>query len=190
MTKDIPMSCTSEGKHIIKLKKIAGKKNTASKGCHSHSQTDLEKLGRPLVRPLTNLIYDSLDLEIFQESWKHARVAPVLKSGKPKVNRGVGGKPSREPNSHCPISMKVTMSKFFQQCVKFQLQEHVIKHGFIPQSQHSYEPEKSTETAVAHAFDLIDSYLLRKKLERLSCSHMVKKWIGSYLEGRKNCTEK
>ena len=185
-----------EEKEVINM--ISRMKNTNSKDNQGLTQTDMKKLVRAIVVPLTKIVNVSLLNGIFPEVWKTARVVPAAKPGKNPDNLA----------SYRPLSMLVPFGKLIENAAKIQIQEHAVTTGAIPHSQHGYQAGRSTDTALAVAmrtidealkrrkkcavllfdfscaFDLIDFRLLDEKLLRLGYGRSVRKWVRSYLANR------
>ena len=177
---------------------ITKMKSTDSKDNQGLSQTDMKKIARAIIVPLTKVVNVSLLNGIFPEVWKTARVVPAAKPGKSPANAA----------SYRPLSMLVPFGKLIENAAKIQMQEYAVKTGAIPHSQHGYQAGRSTDTALAVAmrsidealkrrkkcavllfdfscaFDLIDLRLLDEKLLRLGYGRTVRKWVRSYLSNR------
>ena len=63
---------------------ITKMKSTDSKDNQGLSQTDMKKIARAIIVPLTKVVNVSLLNGIFPEVWKTARVVPAAKPGKKK----------------------------------------------------------------------------------------------------------
>ena len=180
------------------LRKVGKMKNTDSKDAFGLSQTDMKKLIKSVVAPLTSVVNLSLRSGEYPDRWKIARVVPCPKPGKP----------TNELSSYRPLSMLVPFGKVIEACVKDQMQNYARRSGYIPESQHGYQKGKSCDTAIGHAlrvvdeaikkgkkvaavlydysaaFDLVDAELLIKKLGDMGCGRRAIKWVRSYLRER------
>ena len=143
----------------------------------------------------------SFQTEVFPTSFRIAQVTPILKKQ---------GLSADDPANVRPISNSLTVSKILERLFLRRLNPHLAATGSMDPYQSAYCSCRSTETAmlrvssdlcgemdngqvsmlitldISAAFDTIDVSIL---LDRLCCyfgvTGMPLKWIGSYLEHRK-----
>ena len=163
-------------------------------------QTDVWKKGvSVLAGPIARICNLSLSSGIFPDILKQAVIHPVFKGN---------GKDPRDPGSYRPISILPSLSKIIEIVVRDALQDWLMLHGFIPESQFGFLPGRSVDMALAcaqadwteaksrgdivgilafdlsAAFDTIDSKKLLAKLESAGISGTPLKWFSSYMSGR------
>ena len=159
----------------------------------------IEKLRR-LTPFITRIVNKSLSSGAFPESWKHAKITPLIKK--------TGLDPSL-PASYRPVSNLTFLSKVLERIVHRQLVQYLTVKNLFPRLQSAYRRSHSTETALlkvftdvinaidagevallsfldfSAAFDTVDhKILLRKLSSSFGFSSTVYNWFSSYLTGR------
>jgi hypothetical protein len=149
---------------------------------------------------ITRIVNKSLSSGVFPESWKHAKITPLIKK--------TGLDPSL-PASYRPVSNLTFLSKVLERIVHKQLVQYLTVNNLFPHLQSAYRRSHSTETALlkvftdiinsidagevallsfldfSAAFDTVDHKILLQKLSSsFGFSSTVYDWISSYLTGR------
>lgn len=143
---------------------------------------------------LTCIINTSIVTGIFPNSWKHALVVPLYKSGD-----------SDDMNNYRPISLLPIVSKILEKIVAGQLVEFLESNKLMSNTQHGFRPRLSTETALtvvsekifqnmdsnkisiltlcdlSKAFDSVSHEKLLNKCNILKIDHF---WFSNYIKNR------
>ena len=169
-------------------------KNTSSCGSDNISLRFLKESLPITIMYLTCIINSSITTGTFPESWKHAIVVPVFKTGD-----------TMEPKDYRPISLLPIISKVLEKVVAAQLTSHLENNQLLSKTQHGFRPKLSTETALltltsslfqtmdkrnislvtmcdlSKAFDSVNHEKLLSKLTMLRIDSF---WFHSYLQNR------
>ena len=138
--------------------------------------------------------------ETVPSGFKKARVKPLYKKG------------SRlEPGNYRPVSIVSVLSKILERAVNGQLNEYLVKKGFLYEFQRGFRHKYSMDTCLINlddfiktemskgnyemkvmidlqkAFDCVDHSLLIEKLATLGVTSLD--WFRSYLGDREECTQ-
>jgi hypothetical protein len=149
--------------------------------------------------PISMLINESLDTNIFPDCLKIALVTPIYKKGD-----------QSDPSNYRPISSLPILSKLFEMNIKNQLMDFLENHSLLCSRQFGYRKHHSTEQLlqsllqqwrtsldkkqatyistlsldVKKAFDSVNHQLLVTKLQKFSLSSAAIELIKSYLSNR------
>ena len=154
---------------------------------------------------ITHIVNKSLSSGVFPESWKHAKITPLIKK--------TGLDPSL-PASYRPVSNLTFLSKVLERIVHKQIVQYLNENDLFPHLQSAYRRSHSTETALlkvftdiinsidagevallsfldfSAAFDTVDHKILLQKLSSsFGFSSTVYNWLSSYLTGRTQYVE-
>jgi hypothetical protein len=133
---------------IIKI--INSMKNKNSSGFDNLTNRMLKREPHAFARLIVNLINDSIDVGIFPNSLKTAKVIPIFKKGD-KLNL----------NNYRPIALLPVLSKNFEKIINSQLNT-ITDNGFIDDNQFGFRSGHSTEDAVVKLVDKIEKDLASK----------------------------
>ena len=158
----------------------------------------LIKAAKTSVLPvLTHLINLSLDLGVFPEALKIARVVPLHKGGK-----------KDDPSNRRPISILPFFSKLYEKVVHAQLSYYIEKNKILMENQFGFRKGLSTDIAVLKlvdwisdafeaglipaavfldmkkAFDTVDHSELIQALDSIGVKGSSLEWFSSYLHNR------
>ena len=155
----------------------------------------LKECATELAPSLTRIFNCSLQSGRFPESWKHANIIPIHKSG--SIN---------DVRNYRPISLTCIVSKVFERCVYNKINSHIIVD--IHELQHGFMKGLSTTTQLlqvydeinsivdckgqvdaifldfSKAFDSIPHELLTYKLQSFGIQGKLLSWFGDYLTNR------
>ena len=175
--------------------------NTSSTGPDGISNKHLKHLGPHAVRVLTDIFNHSLHNNAIPNTWKLAKIIPILKPNKPPT----------EPTSYRPISLLCTPSKILERLVLNNINTHIP----LSNTQHGFRSQHSTSTLLTHltqttleglnankpatrtllatidiskAFDTVPRHLLINKILNTPIHSAYKKWLANYLSGRRGQT--
>lgn len=161
------------------------------------------KLAKVVLAPsITAIINKSIQIGIFPDQLKLAKVYPIHKGG-----------PKSDPANYRPISILPTISKIFEKHINKHLMAFLNKYKLIHKSQSGFRQKHSCQTALVKlidqwmtcidkgdlvgtvfldfkkAFDLVDHSILIEKLAIYKCNETSLKLISSYLQGRKQVVD-
>ena len=110
----------------------------------------LDKISSRLIRecadlickPLCYILNQSLNVGVFPDDWKCARVTPLFKQGE-----------RDDLNNYHPISVIPVIAKVFERIVYNQLYAYLTKHNVICKCQSGFRSIHSTVTALLGATD-------------------------------------
>lgn len=101
---------------------------------------------------LTLIINSCLHLSYFPLPWKHAKMIPIRKPGKPPQN----------PSSYRPISLLSSLSKILERVILRRLNAHLTSNNVIPDQQHGFRANHSTTTQLQRITSHIKTSLRQK----------------------------
>lgn len=166
-------------------------KNTSSCGSDNISLRFIKESLPVIIPYLTCIINSSIATGNFPESWKHAIVVPIFKTGD-----------AMEPKNYRPISLLPIISKILEKVIAAQLTSHLESNHLLSNTQHGFRPKLSTESALltlsnslfdtidrrnislitlcdlSKAFDSVNHEILLRKLRMLRVDSF---WFQSYL---------
>lgn len=105
------------------------------------------------IETLTKLLNCSLANGYFPREWKVAKTIPIHKSGKD----------GRDIASYRPISLINILSKIYEKTIHKRLQNYCQTNSIIPDQQFGFRPGHSTNHAIMHLHNHINSALADKK---------------------------
>lgn len=197
--RNCPTSLSPKYTTMEELQSITKKmKNCKAPGMDKVHNSLVKKLPPVGFFLLGIIINASLKMNYFPTKWKHAKVVPIKKPGKP----------SSSPNSYRPISLLSSFSKLLERVILIRLQKHLDERNVIPHQQHGFQRGKSTSTLlvqliskiktalasgtstgmilldVEKAFDRVWHTGLLYKLICANTPHYLVKMTASFLENR------
>ncbi len=172
---------------------------TKAKGFDCISSDLLKLVNNRIIKFLTIILNNSLNSEIFPESWKLAHIIPI-----PKVNNPLNFSDLR------PISILPTPSKLLEKAVLDQLTNYLNFNNILPDEQSGFRKFFSTTTLLVQitsiiyealnnnkvtslilldfskAFDSINHDIMIDNLKDIGLSKSALNWFNSYLRNRKH----
>ena len=123
---------------------ISKLKNKKSYGIDGISNVLLNSIANEIIKPLTLIINQSLEIGIFPDAFKTSKVTPIYKKGD-KTNL----------NNYRPISILPTISKVFERVIHIQLYDYFCKNNLLCEQQYSFRSKHSTELATNKLVDYL-----------------------------------
>lgn len=114
----------------------------------------LKKLPPLAIKILTNIFNACITIGHWPTSYKHAKIIPILKDGKPPT----------EPSSYRPISLLNTIGKILEKITHQLLLSVVNEKGLLPNEQFGFREQHST----VHQVKRILNHIKQKKADRKS----------------------
>jgi hypothetical protein len=186
---------------ILKIIKEAN--NSNSTGQDKISMNFIKAGKEVLVPILTKLVNLSIKTNTMPEILKRSRITPLAKPKKSREN-----KENYRPINNISVVAKITEKFIFKQ-----LQTYMENNNLINKEHHGGRKDHSTTTAVLQlenifteeldqnnlvglilidlsaAYDMVDHFLLIKKLKHLGVHENSLKWFISYLKNRTQLVE-
>ena len=158
----------------------------------------LKDVFEEIPQQLTYLFNQSLALGIFPETWAIATITPVPKTGNLLLS-----------TNWRPISIIPLIGKLLEKLCNSALCKHLELHNILCDEQYGFRPKRSTGLAIfkflkniisdinnkkivgalyldfSKAFDSINHWRLKEKLQDMGIPRKLLWWIGSYLRNRK-----
>ena len=171
--------------------------NTSASGPDGLSAIFLKKCKNSVLKPLTGLWRDCLDLGITPTKLKEAHIIPIHKGG----HQGLA-------SNYRPIALTSQLIKIFEKVMRNKLVEFLKEHHLFNNSQHGFTIGRSCLSQLlahhdeilsileaglnvdtiyldfAKAFDKVDHRILLKKLSLLGIRGKVLSWLMSFLSSR------
>ena len=119
-------------------------KNKVSYGQNSISNIMIKKAHKPLIKPLTLLINQTLCTGIFPNDLKISRIRPLFKQGSSSLF-----------SNYRPISLLSSLSKIYEYVVFEQLLLYMENNGLFYNDQFGIRPGHSTELASVRFVDTL-----------------------------------
>ena len=159
----------------------------------------LKTTAAELAPSLTLLFQASLRQALIPDDWRHARVAPLYKSGKSDRSK---------PANYRPISLTSISCKVMEHIICSNLMGHLDEHGILTDFQHGFRRRRSCETQLvltvneltqnldqgrqidcilldfAKAFDKVSHMSLITKLRHYGVVNQNLLWIEDFLRSR------
>ena len=181
-------------------KLIRGLKNSGATGVDYLDTRTLKLISDYIAPALTHIINLSITTSVFPNTWKWAKVVPLLKS--PACDTIL-------PKSYRPVALLPVMSKVLEKVVFGQLVTYLEENQLIHPNLHGSRSGHNTSTALnqlydrwveqveagnmvgvlfcdqSAAFDLCDHEILIEKLRLMGVENSALGWIRSYLSQRK-----
>ena len=181
---------------------IKNLKPKRSSGHDGLSMFLLKQLADLLAEPLAYIINCSLELSVFPEKLKIAKIIPIHKKENPHLIE-----------NYRPISLLPAISKIFEKVVHEQLFSYFTENKLFFEHQYGFRKSHSTEHAVlelidklilgidngntpitvfidlSKAFDTLNHQILLCKLKYYGAHKKTLAWFDSYLSNRKHYTE-
>ena len=150
--------------------------------------------------PLSCIINKALELGVFPDALKLARVVPIYKSGDASLL-----------TNYRPISILPIFSKIYEKVIANRINVFIKRHDILYSGQYGFREKRSAYMAIlemtskimkafeakhpaigifidlSKAFDTIDHAILLQKLSNCGIRGIVLKLLTSYLTGRNQC---
>ena len=111
------------------------------------NKTILQNLPHSALIKFTALLNVSLSMGLFPNCFKHAKIKLL-----PKPN-----KPSTDPINYRPISLLEVPGKIFEKIINQRLRFFLEQNNCLPNSQHGFRQNRSTDTAIAITTEAISN---------------------------------
>ena len=135
-------------------RKILSLKTRSAPGHDNISTTVLRHLSNKALKHFTDLFNHLLLKGHFPAIWKRGKVIPILKPRKP----------SSDPASYRPISLRSTLGKLFERIVADRLKSFTDHQKLLPQEQFGFRKRHSTVSQLARITDYVThGYNLHKR---------------------------
>ena len=185
----------------VVLKILSDLKPKTSCGLDGITSKILKMAKEELAGPLTIIINKSICSGEFPQEWKTSKLTPVLKKGDATVQ-----------SNYRPVALLSTPSMILEKVVKDQVEKFFEDNNLLGQFQFGFRKNKSTiselltlfETLqeakeagkhiglilydLSAAFDTVEPSVLVEKLKIYGFDYTSRKWMESYLMGRKQVT--
>ena len=102
---------------------------------------------------LKNIVNSCLRLSHFPKAWKHAKVIPIPKPGKP----------ANEVSGYRPISLLSSISKILERILLRRINDHLEEHKVIPDQQCGFRRGRSTSHQLIRIIKTTKENIRKKK---------------------------
>ncbi len=185
--------------YVADVKAILSHLNTSkANGPDGISNRVLKECADSLAVPLTDLFNKSMNEGVFPRLWKLSNVSPVYKKALRYLKE-----------NYRPVSLLSCLSKVMERIVYDALYTFFKANGLLSERNSGFKEKDSTINQLVHlchqiyqgldnakdiclvfldvskAFDKVYHPALLHKLERMGVSGNLLKWLGSYLQDRK-----
>ena len=92
-----------------------------------------------LALPLVHIVNTVIRSGKWPDQWKQILITPVHKQGKPPL----------EVSSYRPVALLCAISKLCERALYDQIMDFVEEHGLLPNDQHGFRKNRSTNSALA-----------------------------------------
>jgi hypothetical protein len=182
---------------VVTIKRvIRSLKSTMAAGTDQIPFTLIKRCLSSMAQPLCHIVNASIRESRFPDEWRTSIVHPVFK-GK--------GKDRLLPDSYRPVSILNAASKVLEKVVETQLVAHMEEWNLLPEQQHGFRKNRSTDTALTRmthflesarqrkdkafvasfdfsaAFDTVDPGVVVDALRKLGAVDRTMDWFNSYL---------
>ena len=188
-----------EATELEVLKALKEMGSSSSCGLDGMDAISLKFLAPVIYRPLTFIVNLSIRKSKFAAKWKIGKLVPIHKGKKA---------PYDHPSAFRPVSLLPTLSKIVERIVARQILAFMKKSKQMNTSQHAYQANLSTSTAICQlvdslyaatdsnqialllavdqsaAFDTVDHKILLAKMKKYNCSNQSLRWFNNYLSFR------
>lgn len=128
-------------------------KSNSSAGIDGISAKILKSAKNMIVGDLSNCINKCLELGVFPDSLKIAKVSPIFKAGD-----------KSDPGNYRPISVLPVISKIFEKVLYIRLIEHLDSVNFLFKGQYGFRSKSSTLSATIDLITKIKTNIDEKQL--------------------------
>lgn len=132
---------------------IRNLKNTKAPGLDEVNNILIKNLPPKGLEYLKFIINSCLELGYFPKVWRHAKVIPIPKPGKP----------ANEVSSYRPISLLSSISKIFERILLHRINDHVEKKDIIPKEQCGFRTGRSTSHQLINVIKTAKENINKKK---------------------------
>lgn len=177
-------------------------KSSSSAGIDLVPSKLLKQNAEVIVPKLTTALNVSMDVGVFPDNLKKARITPIYKKGH-----------KNKADNYRPISILSALSKPFEKIIHDRLASFFSNHNLISKNQFGFQPRSNTTSAtvslinniqsnidqrrtcsaifvdVSKAFDCVPHDVLLLKLDRYGVRGNAHTLIESYLSNRKQIVE-
>ena len=126
--------------------KIKDVDNKESFGHDKVSYGFLKKMSKWVASEITEIINLSLDVKVYPQSWKIARVKPLYKGD---------GCDRYTPKSFRPVALLAAVSRITESLLARQLDDFQEKHKLVHKGVHGFRRGRGTNTAMLEAWEYV-----------------------------------
>ena len=102
-----------------------------------------------LALPLVHIVNTVIRSGKWPDQWKQILITPVHKQGKPPL----------EVSSYRPVALLCAISKLCERALYDQIMDFVEEHGLLPNDQHGFRKNRSTNSALASMMSRVGAAL-------------------------------